>query len=943
MNLSKLTAFLHVFISSVCGARKRRTRAAMCSPEMLESRQVMTASMLGTVSPQGEWKLDTNGMPGHEIDRNYGLPEDQFVVGNWTGQGDQLGVARKRPDGFMHWYLNTDAAVSPVHEIDFLYGLAGDTAVVGDWNGNGTTDAGVVRKNPSGGLDWYLDLNRDPNAERVQAFGLHGDIPVVGDWDNNGTANVGVVRRTSTGFLEWHMDVTGDAWPEVSRIFGVAGDVPLVGDWDRNGRIDLGVARPPQAGGSEWQILRDTNGDPLPDLPVLSGGSSSAKPVVGNWRFSEVNVVDLNVSGGRAVQDGQNGSQTISFGTLVQGEPPRELTFQIWNSGTTALQLSSLTVPQGFIITDGLTGVIQPGQSDLVKIQLPSTTAKSFSGDVTFVTNDGNESPFNFAISGTVEPAAPKLELTGNGDLGQILLGTTGAALERIFTLKNSGNSPLDYSASINNSTFRIVSGQQGTIPRGGTATVKVQLNSVTVGTKSSTLTITSNAVNVSSPVVRTLSAVVVAPSPVLAVTGSGAFGEVGLNSTGAVQERIFTITNPGNAPLTFSASSNSAQFAVVGGQSGTVMPNGGMATVLVRMLTSTVGPKSGTLTIQSNATSAPTRQYALSGTVVQGTARIDVVGSVDFGEVALNATSGSADREIIVRNSGTAPLTYTATVSNSNFTIVSGAAVTVPANGGTARIVIRMRTATVGTKSATLTIHSNDNSRPSVPVSLTGTVVAVPSTATPEVAVSIGTKTLAPAEIGQLYFGSGTTAVRQQTFTIRNTGTGTLKITSPSVIGEYTFQNLPTSLAPGESRVVTVRMVATSTGTKLGQLTFSTNDSDEGRIRINLLGRMLPPITSVQGQATSPVNGIFTLYASGTQAIFLDPSYGNTPFNGRYDLTVGGNKSPFSSALTKLVIVSSVRPDVQNWTNVTVVWQSPAGTVVIPSVRSRLDLFGGL
>jgi hypothetical protein len=941
MNRSKLTAFLHVFISSVCGARKRRTRGPVCSPEALESRQVMTASMLGTVSPQGEWRLDTNGMPGHEIDRNYGLPQDQFVVGNWTGQGDQMGVARKRPDGFMHWYLNTDAAVSPVHEIDFLYGLAGDTAVVGDWNGNGTTDAGVVRKNLSGGLDWYLDLNRDPNAERVQAFGLHGDIPVVGDWDNNGTANVGVVRLTSTGFLEWHMDVTGDAWPEVSRIFGVVGDVPLVGDWDGNGRIDLGVARPPQAGSSEWQILRDTNGDPLPDLPVLSGGSSSAKPVVGNWRFSEVKVVDLNVSGGRAVLDGQSGSQTISFGTLVQGEPPREMTFQIWNSGTTALQLSSLTVPQGFIVTDGLSAVIQPGQSDLVKIQLPSTTAKSFSGDVTFVTNDGNESPFNFAISGTVEPAAPKLELSGSGDLGQILLGTTGTALERIFTLRNPGNSPLVYSAAIDNSVFRIVSGQQGTIPRGGTATVKVQLNSVTLGAKTSTLTLTSNAVNVTSPVSRTLSATVVAPAPVLDVMGNGAFGSVGLNSTGSVQERIFTITNSGNAPLTFTASSINSQFVVVAGQSGTVMPNGGMATIHVRMLTNAIGSKSGTLNIQSNATSNPTRQLDLSGTVVQGAARIEIVGGGSFGEVVLNATNSSAEREIIVRNTGTASLTYTATVSNSDFSIISGANVTVPANGGTARIVIRMKTSTVGPKSATLTIRSNDSSRPSVQIALTGNVVTVPSTATPEVAVSINSRTLAPAEIGQLYYGSGTTPVREQTFVIRNTGSGTLKITSPSVTGEYTVLNMPSSIASRDSRVVTVRMSSTSTGTKLGQLSFTTNDSDEGHVRINLLGRILPAITPVQGTAISPVNGVLTINYSGTP-IHLDPSYSYTPFNGRYDLTVGGNKTPFSSALTKLVIISNVRPDVQNWTAVTVVWQSPNGSVTLPDVRSRLDLFGG-
>ncbi|MCA9060490.1 MAG: choice-of-anchor D domain-containing protein, partial [Planctomycetaceae bacterium] len=808
----------------------------------------------GTVSIDGQWQLDATGGGSAEIDRNYGLAGDQFVTGNWNGAMDQLGVVRQRSDGFLQWYLNTDSAGSPVHEVDFLFGLWGDTAIAGDWDGNGTTNAGVVRTNHiTGGLDWYMDLDRDPEPERVQQFGLIGDIPVTGDWDHNGTSDVGVVRKTANGFLEWHLDVDGDAWPEVSRIFGLAGDAPLVGDWDNNGFVDLGVARPNANG--QWDWYRDLNGDPIPDLPVVSFGSTTALPVTGRWHFSEFQMSVAGL-GGEIPISGDPG-QLVSFGTGVEGDAPREVTFMIRNTGTSPLELSQLNLPQGFLVTDPVAALIAPGGLDQLTIQLPTIVPGQYSGEVSLLTSDGNESVVRFRIAGTVESIAPKIDVSDDWQLGEVV---SGEEPEARFTIQNTGHSPLQYSAALSGSQFAFVSGETGVIAAGSFGEIVVRLHSSRLGLNSTTLTIHSNAGNVSVPIRRTVSATIVAATPQIAIGGTGSYGSVGLNQTGLLQERVFTITNPGNAPLTYAASVSGSQFVILDGASGTVMPDGGMATIRVQMKTNSTGVKSATLTVQSNATSGSIQTKSLSGTVIPGTPKASVSGDGSFGEVAWKASNASAERTIIVSNTGTASLTIHSTVSNSSFMIVSGGDANI-LPGKSASVRIRMSVATVGDKTATLTITSNDATSPTQQIALTGTVVATTvGSGTPEVAVQVGSTTLGPGDAGVMNFQAGAATVRQQTFTITNTGSGVLRVTSPLITGEFTH-DLPASLSlqQGETRTVTVKMVSNSYGTKLGRLVFATNDSDEGQVSIQLLGRLLPPVKTVSGNAIQPPRGVYT------------------------------------------------------------------------------------
>ena len=59
----------------------------------------------------------------------------------------------------------------------------------------------------------------------------------------------------------------------------------------------------------------------------------------------------------------------------------------------------------------GLSGSLAPGASDTFTVRLDNATVGTKSGDVSFSTNDGDENPFHFRITGIVTAVAANLAL----------------------------------------------------------------------------------------------------------------------------------------------------------------------------------------------------------------------------------------------------------------------------------------------------------------------------------------------------------------------------------------------------------------------------------------------------------------------------------------------------------------------------------------------------
>jgi hypothetical protein len=96
-----------------------------------------------------------------------------------------------------------------------------------------------------------------------------------------------------------------------------------------------------------------------------------------------------------------------SFGTTTVGTPVTK-TFTVINNGTQTLTLSApITLPSGFTLasTFGSTA-LAPGASTTFKVTLSAATAGSYSGTLSFGTNDPSNNPYSFTISGTVNSSS---------------------------------------------------------------------------------------------------------------------------------------------------------------------------------------------------------------------------------------------------------------------------------------------------------------------------------------------------------------------------------------------------------------------------------------------------------------------------------------------------------------------------------------------------------
>jgi len=145
--------------------------------------------------------------------------------------------------------------------------------------------------------------------------------------------------------------------------------------------------------------------------------------------------------GGSAITDGD--STPIDFGTFDVNDPTVEHVFTVQNDGGDNLSLGTITAPSGYILTQPAETLLAPGASTTFTLQLNSAVMGVHAGQVTLVNSDQDESPFNFALTGTVN--GPDLIVNGvNYAPGRYAIGRDSIALNT--RLSNVGTSSVsDY------------------------------------------------------------------------------------------------------------------------------------------------------------------------------------------------------------------------------------------------------------------------------------------------------------------------------------------------------------------------------------------------------------------------------------------------------------------------------------------------------------------
>lgn len=481
-------------------------------------------------------------------------------------------------------------------------------------------------------------------------------------------------------------------------------------------------------------------------------------------------IPDIAVAlGGTDIPD--NSTKPIDFGSVNQNAAAPTQTFTVTNAGSGNLNIASVTVPAGFTLVEGLSSTIAPGASDTFTVRLDTTSAGAKGGDITISSNDPDEDPFNFAISGTVvavTPPAPDITVTlarpagpidnGNSavEFGNKVVGARGPT--RTFRVRNDGNSTLNIGNITTPAGFSIIDPLKTTLAPGEAESFVLQLDTTTPGTRTGFVSIPSNDPDENPFTFRVTGAIGVENKPLPEITinalqhgqlrgvvdgaSSFSFGNVAANSRFKNSARTFRIANDGDATLTLGKISLPAGFVILDNIPSSLAPGATDNLVIAVDSTSGIGNKSGQVSFATNDSNENPFSFAISATVNPGVAggkpEISVFTSsgqsivdgstsaISFGSVQ---RSGKAPtRTFRVRNDGNAPLTVGSVSVPSGFSVIDPLVGPI-APGEMESFTVQLGTSDMGNHTGQISFATNDSNENPFNFAIAGEVAAPPTT----------------------------------------------------------------------------------------------------------------------------------------------------------------------------------------------------------------------
>jgi hypothetical protein len=211
---------------------------------------------------------------------------------------------------------------------------------------------------------------------------------------------------------------------------------------------------------------------------------------------------------------------------------------------------------------------------------------------------------------------------------------------------------------------------------------------------------------------------------------------DFGTTSWGAAVTKTVTVANVGNAILTLNALDSNGLptgFSLVANLGATSLAPGQSTTFTLQYGAATVGSDSGTLSLISNDANEGSFDIQLHGSAFQSAGNINVTvagqtiqtgGLISFGATFVGRPT---ERTVTITNIGNAVLTLSsidASTLPAGFSLVQGFGNTSLNPGETTNCIVRLMANGSGSFSGTLTISSNDPSKPAFVLDLAGNVV---------------------------------------------------------------------------------------------------------------------------------------------------------------------------------------------------------------------------
>ena len=385
-----------------------------------------------------------------------------------------------------------------------------------------------------------------------------------------------------------------------------------------------------------------------------------------------------------------SGTGSDSFGSTVVGTPVSR-TFTVKNAGTATLTLGSpLTVPAGFTLTSGFgSTTLASGGTTTFTVQMSATAVGSYSGTVSFATNDPANNPYTFTISGTVTAAG-----SGSGTFVKADTSTQGSW---VGAYGAQGYDVANGSLSLPSYAQVTLSGQLNWTWAASTTDVRALQNG---GTR-------------------------------LAATWySGSSFTVGLNLTDGAQHQLAVYA------LDWDNQGRSERIDLINATTGMVLDSrtvssfqggeylvwdvSGNVQIKVTSLAGSNAVLSGLFLDPVNAAGPSAQVYDGSTAIASGT------GSDSFGSTVVGTP---VSRTFTVKNAGTATLTLGSPLTvPAGFTLTSGFGSTTLASGGTTTFTVQMSATAVGSYSGTVSFATNDPANNPYTFTISGTVTAAGS-----------------------------------------------------------------------------------------------------------------------------------------------------------------------------------------------------------------------
>ena len=570
-----------------------------------------------------------------------------------------------------------------------------------------------------------------------------------------------------------------------------------------------------------------------------------------------------------------SGVSTESFGSAVALGSPKILQYRIRNDGTSPLSVNPATiVGTGFSIPQNFLGqILAPSATLLFSIRMEASSVGTQTATISIVSDDTDEMTFTFGVEGTVVAPEIQVQVESTGvtintigstvDFGDVLLAQSE---EETVLITNDGTSDLILSGlAIHGISFSLSQGfSHSSVSPASVSSFRITAQGISLGNSTGQVMFESNdpdepsfsfevTINVVSPELRVFEKDT--QQRLLSGIGDSSFGS--FVRRGSISSRTFQVQNSGTAPLLVNGLVvQDGPFSILSDLNiSSILPEEvGEFTILLSA--NTLGNQASIVSFTSNDLNEPTFFINVVANVVDAEVRVSQehdASNIDSGSsIILGNTllSQPISRTFVISNDGTADLWLSNLAStDTQWLISSGFSATTLTPGQSRTFEVQLQATTVGATTTTISFNNDDLDENPFSFTLNAVVDSVEI----EI-VSLQDNEELISGTSEVNFGATAIFVPVvRTFDIQSMGTAALALTSISVGGDYTVENvnpaLPTQIAPNGTARFEIRWNSQSGGASHELVSIVSNDVDENPFTFVVRGTANAPEVYVLDQ----------------------------------------------------------------------------------------------